>query len=459
MPVRLASFGLFLGCAAGALLEGAPVVRVGAAQRVVTPDLALHAPVYMAGFGQNRKATGIHDDLFVRCLAISVGKRDPLLICGLDSIGLFWDDVLRFRKGLAAKRIRVAGSVIAASHSHQAPDTMGLWGAGGKTGINEAYSTLVIERAVEAAAEAVQNAREARLRIATVESPELDSFIRDSRPPDRHDAGIIALEAADAKTGKPIATLVNWANHPEALASRNTLISADYVASLRTHLEKLRGGGIAIFANGAVGGMQSPLGAKVPGDLQDGTFEKAEYIGTRVAELTSKGLDAASADRIVDAIDFREKVIRIPLENPGFQEAMKADLYGGRKPLNSDGTVTTVAGMFRLRKGNSPVLECALIPGEMYPELSLGGVERYSGADFPDAAIEKPIKSMMAAPYRMLFGLANDENGYIIPKSEWDAKEPWLNGAKKRWYGEVNSIGPEIAPILAKTVEELFRGK
>ena len=38
-------------------------VRAGAAKRVITPDLKLHGPVYMAGFDHNRKATGIHDDL------------------------------------------------------------------------------------------------------------------------------------------------------------------------------------------------------------------------------------------------------------------------------------------------------------------------------------------------------------------------------------------------------------
>jgi hypothetical protein len=97
------------------------------------------------------------------------------------------------------------------------------------------------------------------------------------------------------------------------------------------------------------------------------------------------------------------------------------------------------------------------VPGELYPELSVGGIERYKGADFPDAALEPATKStMMRATHRMLLGLANDEIGYIIPKAEWDDTAPWLNGAKKRWYGEVNSIGPEAAPAIAKALAELF---
>ncbi|MBY0376179.1 MAG: hypothetical protein K2Q23_19440, partial [Bryobacteraceae bacterium] len=109
-----------------------------------------------------------------------------------------------------------------------------------------------------------------------------------------------------------------------------------------------------------------------------------------------------------------------------------------------------------LGDAKGPKLEAACIPGELYPELSVGGIERYPGADFPEAPLEPAAKKMMRAPYRMLFGLANDEIGYIIPKAEWDAQEPWLNNAKKRWYGEVNSVGPEAAPLILRTLQELI---
>jgi len=227
------------------------------------------------------------------------------------------------------------------------------------------------------------------------------------------------------------------------------------VALLRKTVEaKL--GGIAVFANGAIGGMQSPLGAKVPGDLKDGTFEKADYIGRRVGEIAAEAI-APGKPTEIDSIEYREVMLAVPLANKGFAQAMALNLYSGRKPLGKDGTTGSIAGAFRLLNHGAVVLECALVPGEMYPELSVGGVERYSGADFPDAPIEKPIKQMMSAPYRMLFGLANDEIGYIIPKAEWDDQAPWLNGAKKRWYGEVNSVGPETAPVIADALGKLFQ--
>ena len=55
----------------------------------------------------------------------------------------------------------------------------------------------------------------------------------------------------------------------------------------------------------------------------------------------------------------------------------------------------------------------------------------------------------------MLIGLANDELGYIIPKRQWDEKAPFCYGRKSAQYGEVNSLGPETAPILCKAFQEL----
>jgi hypothetical protein len=39
--------------------------------------------------------------------------------------------------------------------------------------------------------------------------------------------------------------------------------------------------------------------------------------------------------------------------------------------------------------------------------------------------------------------------GYIIPKAEWDEKPPYLQNAKKAWYGEENSVGPDAAAGIA----------
>jgi hypothetical protein len=426
-------------------------LRVGAAKITITPDLDKHGPVYMAGFGNNRKATAVHDDLYARCLSIAAGAR-PLVICGVDLIGVFWDDVGKIRA-----KVPNADVVVAALHDHEGPDTMGMWGpAQGQSGINETYMTFLVDRTAAAARQAIQSMQAARIRIAKVKTPELDTFIDDTRPPVVHDAEVLALRA-ETTDGAPIATLLNWANHPETLGSKNTLITADYSGYLCAELERLLGG-TAVFVNGAVGGMQSPLGSTVKDAqgrlLADATFEKAEHIGKRVAALAAEAVGKA-APTAVDTVLFREKTIEIPMTNPGFQMAAKAGVFRGRKQPTAGGATVTPVGYVRLARGNDPQLEIALVPGELYPELSVGGVERFAEADFPDAPVEAAIKPQMKAPFRMLFGLANDEIGYIIPRVEWDEKAPYLRQSAKKWYGEVNSVGPDAAAMIVKTFQEL----
>lgn len=430
-------------------------LRAGAAKRTITPDLDKFAPVYMAGFGHNRRATSVHDDLWARCLAVGA-ERMPLVMCGVDSIGLFREDVLKIRELIKKQYGKDVDVVIASLHDHEAPDTMGLWGpSSDQSGINEAYNSYVIERTADAALEAIKGLQPATFVLAKAHPAMLDSFIHDSRPPVVHDAEVIMLSAISTD-GTRLGTLINWANHPETLGSKNTAISSDYSGYLRDQLEK-RLGGIAVFINGAVGGMQAPLGAKLE-NLAEESFEKAKYIGEHVADIAADAVLAAKPARLT-GFEFAETTIHIPITNQGFQLAAKADLYKGRKPMSATGTTATPVGLVRLRDGDTTLLSIALIPGELYPELSVGGVERYSGADFPDAPIEPPIKSNMNTPYRMLFGLADDEIGYIIPKAEWDDKAPWLNNAPKRWYGEVNSVGPDAAPMIAKTIQDLLNGR
>ena len=442
-------FLLLLACAGSLFAE----FRAGAFKTIISPPLQDRPPVYMAGFGHNRVAKTVHDDLFARCLAFSAGAK-PLVVCEVDLIGFFLDDVERVRA-----KVPDADVVVASTHVHEGPDTMGLWGPDvGTSGIDDGYNSFVVDRIAEAAHGAIAALEPATPALAVVHSAELDTFIDDDRPPVVHDPDLIILSLT-GKSGKPIATAVNWANHPETLGSRNKQISADYPGFFYKRLEaKL--GGMAVLWNGAVGGMQSPLGAKIKdpatGSIAaENSFRKNEVLGERIADLAADAVRAAQPVRI-DRVTFAERIITIPVTNRGFAAAALADLYKGRKKTTADGATTTSVGLIRM-SGSQPLLEIALVPGEMYPELSVGGVERYAGADFPDAPIEPPIKQMLHAPFRMLIGLADDEIGYIIPKAEWDEKPPYLQNAPKAWYGEENSVGPDAAARIAAAIQQLAK--
>ncbi|MEJ2010582.1 MAG: hypothetical protein P8Z30_20925 [Acidobacteriota bacterium] len=108
---------------------------------------------------------------------------------------------------------------------------------------------------------------------------------------------------------------------------------------------------------------------------------------------------------------------------------------------------------------NRVVAESATRPGEIYPELVNGGIMRYPGADFPHAPFEPILRPHMKSRYQFIFGLANDEIGYIIPKAEWDNKPPWLLNRPHRWYGEINSVGPGASGVVTKALVSLIEEK
>ena len=57
----------------------------------------------------------------------------------------------------------------------------------------------------------------------------------------------------------------------------------------------------------------------------------------------------------------------------------------------------------------------------------------------------------------LLLGLANDEIGYIIPRRQWDQAAPYAYGRSQPQYGEVNSCGPEVAPLVMQALADCIQ--
>jgi len=87
-----------------------------------------------------------------------------------------------------------------------------------------------------------------------------------------------------------------------------------------------------------------------------------------------------------------------------------------------------------------------------------GGMERSPGGDFDIEPVEvPPLRAQMPGRVKFIFGLANDEIGYIIPKSEWDRKPPYLYDSKRRIYGEINSLGPDTAGVIHAALRDMAK--
>lgn len=419
--------------------------------------------VWLAGFHTDRPANGVNDPLWARAMVIDDG-RHKIGFCVIDMMGFGHDEVITVRKRIDPA-LGLDYVIVASTHVHSSPDMIGLWGPGiFKSGIDDAYQQKVIDEIVTAVEEACRAAEPAVLKFAEDLTSAIP-LVGDSRPPRVLDAGVRLMQAVSVASGKTLGTLLNWGNHPETLWSGNVLLTSDFPHYYRKYVEEgiYRGdslvaeglGGIAIFANGAVGGLMTtrppdtiphPLTQE---QLTGATFAKADAQGMALALISLNALK--SAETIDKAsLGLRARTIALKVDNKLFRLAGMIGKfkrgYLKRRHLRSEVAVWSI--------GPASFVH---VPGELYPEILNGGVEAPEGGDFGIPALEvPPIRDLMKHRYKFFVGLSNDEVGYIIPKSQWDTKAPYTYGRDKAPYGEVNSLGPETAPVIYQQVKELL---
>ncbi|MEO2088505.1 MAG: hypothetical protein ABGY75_03280, partial [Gemmataceae bacterium] len=100
-----------------------PKLAVGFAETDVSPAIGGKSPVYLAGYGQNRPATKMHDPIMARAVVLSDGTKKIALV-SVDVVGLFLPAVERVREQLKGFDY----VLVSATHNHEGPDTLGLWG-------------------------------------------------------------------------------------------------------------------------------------------------------------------------------------------------------------------------------------------------------------------------------------------------------------------------------------------
>ncbi len=476
--------------------------EAGAAKKVITPNLDRET-VYLGGFSINRTATGVHDDLYAR--AVAVGSGDSLVcLVSLDLVGLMHPDVRAVREKVKSRRpdLEPMPIVIASTHNHSSPDTVGLWGPSpGVSGYSQNYRKFLLEAIADTVVEAADSRRSAELRFGESET---DGLIRDTIPPEVIIEQVLVMQAVEAESGQGIANVVLWHNHPEALGGGNRKITADFPKWVVDYTEEALGG-TTVYFSGAIGGLMAPLGVRLTdpetGERVEGeTFRHAEVMGIKVGEQAVAALEGRPFLES-GPIRYLRKEVFIPMRNPIFRlaaglGAVKRDVYtdgeldasreSPRERAKTDSmmeyALEAALGMdeirgFLERIERFPILPAgkdilsevnvieigpalfATVPGEIYPELVNGNYPQDAdpNVDFPDAPLEPPLwKLMESYEYRFVIGLGNDLLGYIIPKRQWDVFPPFSYGRESQPYTETMSIGPEAAMIINRGIEALI---
>jgi hypothetical protein len=386
--MNLRAFVVALLCFASPLARGEnPAAaeggfRAGIAVRVVTPDPLL--PV-SGGIGPSPPATTKKGELTVRAFVVADGNT-KVAIVSADFLG--FPSVLADKARAQVKDIPPENILIGATHTHSAPDCYGFPDGKGGTGADLKYLDSVCTRMAEAVNEAAAELQPASLKIATGEATGKIAYNYYAER--LYDPRCHVIQAIGAD-GKPLATLVNYAIHPEVLGSRQSICSPDLVGPLYDRLQA-KGAGIGIFMNSAQGGMVT-ADNRLPGGRQARSWEECVRIGWLLADEAIRIVESAPVQKSPQ-LYCTARTIEFPVDSPELRAVMAASpLRLGNK---DSAKVTTRLNLVNL--GNAQILT---IPGEALPNIGYY------------------LKRNMRGEHNLLFGLTNDAFGYILTRVDW----------------------------------------
>lgn len=387
----------------------AQTFKAGVAVRDITPKKLI--PI-SGGMGTPVIPTDFQGKLSVRALVLEKGET-KLAIVSIDNIG--WPAYLSNRSRKLITDIEPENVIIGVTHTHSAPDAYGFPDENGNTGADLDYLNWCVTQIADAVNEAHQNVQPAELKTAVAEAKGKIAY--NYYAPRLYDPrmGVIQAIATDGTNkGQAIATLINYATHPEILGTKSKLISPDLCGPLYDRIEE-KGGGTAIFMNSAQGGM-------VTADtrLDNGNEANDWNECIRIGELM-----ADEALRIISTVPVQKdpqlfctsKMIELPVDNQTMQFVFKnspvAKMSG--KKVNDYSKVQTQVNLLNI--GTAQVLS---IPGEALPNIGFY-LKRHMKTDQP-----------------FLFGLTNDAFGYMLSKEDFNSFERY-NYISRTSLGEMTA--------------------
>jgi len=397
--------------------------RAGTGMRVITPDPLL--PV-SGGFGPTYPVRDKRGELTVRAVVFA---RDEtrVAVVGADLLG--FPSVLCARAHALVPRIPARNILIGSTHTHSGPDCYAFPdGRGGHTGDLD-YMDFVARQIAAAINEALDGLKPARIRMATGEAQGKIAY--NYYAPDLYDRRLSVIQAR-TPGGDAIVTLLNYAVHPEVLGPRAGILSPDLVGPLYERIEA-RAGGMAIFMNGALGGMVTADNRDLarPADPRRAvwedanTWEECVRIGHTLADEALRILGDAPVGEDPRLVCLAEDVAFPVDSEPLWQVVLHSPLA---YPRGENRRVTTRINLLDL--GDARILT---IPGEALPNIGFY------------------LKRKMGGEHNLLFGLTNDAFGYLLTKVDFDSFQRYD-------YVSRTSLGEMTGEIYIEAALRLLAG-
>jgi len=437
--------------------------HLGYASKILTPDDYDTETYYLGGYLHfpANKVTGVIDDEMVRTICLDDGSgRGSVVFAVIDCACISGGDVRKIRARLAgfAKEHNIVSINISATHCHSAVDIYGLWGDLPKmvknnfkairqknfdnliSGQNKKFMKKLFALTEQSVAEAYEDMRPGKLYFS--ENEDL-VFSRDTRMPDVRTKDITRIRFAPDDGGKETIAVI-MAAHAVAVGYDNTEISADHIYYMD---EVLRNAGKNfIHFQGAELAVRTQRDGIVPeNSTEEGWKEYGWALGRYLLNLP-----AEKDEEIEPVLNIKLSEIFVPASNFVLLAMAKLGIVSniilktGKK--TADTCYVTEVGYAELGRR----LRFALIPGEMAPELLLGGAftaeESYNKTEWTHL----PMKDMLPTGTTLkIIGLCNDLVGYILPDNDFGSI------FAKDHYEEVASAGIETGPAIVEAFQAL----
>jgi hypothetical protein len=398
----------------------AQTFKAGAALRVITPENLI--PI-SGGMGMPVMPVGKKGDLFVRVLVLEKGET-RIAIVGIDNLG--WPAQLGDRSRELIKGIPPENILIGATHTHSAPEAYGFTNENGDTGADLEYLDWCIKQIADAVNEAVANLEPASLKTAVGEAK--GEIAYNYYAPQLYDPrmGVIQTIATSGKNkGKTIATLVNYASHPEILGTRRRVISPDFCGPLYDRLES-KTGGVAIFMNGALGGMVTADNRGQKGSELSDYWDESIRIGNLMADEALRIIESAPIQENPE-IFSTSKVIQFPVESKEMRYVyMNSPVINQVGQINDFSVISTRINLLNVGKA-----QIITVPGEALPNIGYY------------------LRRHMKTEQSFLFGLTNDAFGYLLTKVDF-------NSFRRYRYISRTSLGEMTGEIYIREVMKMI---
>lgn len=368
------------------------------------------------------EAGAIADELLARAMVISDAQGQHFMLITTTNIGYF----LAYKSdeggghGIYDMRLRIAEAtgidsrhiVVVSDHSHNGPDTVGIWG-----GVSAAYKAITADAVVAAGIQAWESRQPAVLRVAAINTNDdpLDGVVRlessyNTTPGLDPAAGnpsnqFRMLVADHAESGSRLLTFVNYAPHATVINGVATdKLSGDWAAWAPDEAQNLFGG-FGVAAVGSVGAT----------DWNKGQGDAAEREAEARARL--RLLMTSAQDHLQDVRGDRVQVESVFIRELITQPVLLLN-YKPRLPTNQADSALEHYDIRIDRSLTPPFLQGPLF-GTYISAIRIGELFFSTVPGEPFGELEYAVRERVRDPQaHFLLGAANDFFGYMTFRDE-----------------------------------------